>query len=495
MLSDEVIEKLSERLVNRIESLNTYMIKKIGEQIKNVGTLTPSQLREVFQSLKYGNDLDEIADKLAEITNLNIEDIYDIFEETAKSCQLYSKQFYDYKNIKFIPYDKNKALQEQVKSLARITANEYVNMSNTLAFVRINENGDRYFTDLSQTYQDVIDEAILSVSQGRESFMSVMRKTMRELTSSGIKTVDYKSGYSRRLDSAVRMNISTGLDNLHSELQERFGKEFGADGVEISHHKNPAPDHSSSEEIGWYDIDGRQFKLEEFEKINKDLNRHIGELNCKHKKLQIILGVSEPMYSEEQIQKDKEENIKGFEFQGKHYTNYEGEQLQRQLETKTREYRDRQIGAKSMGDIEEVYNCQGKIEELTKTYKELSDVSGLPTKIERLQVEGYRKNSGTTRKFYEEQLIGTKFDNYTINGISEHLLDRKTSRNVKVSDVKDTFANPLKIDKIKVDDQGRKSLKVVGEYATVSINPDSGIIITVWKTSSNRVRKLKGDIK
>lgn len=391
MLSDEVIEKLSERLVNRIESLNTYMIKKLGEQIKSIGSLTPSQLREVLQSLEYGNDLDDIINKLAEITNLNVKDIYDIFEETAKSCQLYSKQFYDYKNIKFIPYDSNKALQEQVKALAKITANEYINMSNTLAFARINENGNKYFTDLSETYQEVIDEAILSISQGRESFSSTMRKTMRELTSSGIRTVDYKSGYSRRLDSAVRMNIYTGLNNLHNELQERFGKEFGADGVEISHHTNPAPDHSSGEEKGWYDIDGRQFSLEEFSRINSDLNRHLGELNCKHKKIEIVLGASNPLYSEEQLKKDKEANIKGFEFQGKHYTNYEGEQLQRQLETKIREYKDRQIGAKAMGDMEEVYNCQKIIAELTQTYKELSDVSGLPTKIERLQVEGYRK--------------------------------------------------------------------------------------------------------
>lgn len=37
------------------------------------------------------------------------------------------------------------------------------------------------------------------------------------------------------------------------------------------------------------------------------------------------------------------------------------------------------------------YNCEGKIKQLTDKYKELSDISGLPTKVDRLRVDGYRK--------------------------------------------------------------------------------------------------------
>ena len=172
---------------------------------------------------------------------------------------------------------------------------------------------------------------------------------------------------------------------------------------------------------------------------------------------------------------------------------YEGTQLQRQIETKIRQYKDRQIGARAIDDNDEVYNCQEKIEQLTNKYKELSDISGLPTKIDRLRVDGYRTISGNTRSYFEDKLIGINANGYTINGISEHLLERKTSRNVKASDVENAFTNPLKIDKIKVDEKGRRSVNYIGEFATVSINPDTGIIVTVWKTSSKRVNKLKGD--
>lgn len=497
MLSEDTLERLSERLVDRIEGLNTYFIKKIGKQIKIIGTVTPSQISELLQSVQYGNDIDEIMNKIAEVTDMNVKDIYKIFEEVAKKNQTFSKKFYDYNKVKFIPYEENKTLQEQVMSIAKATANEYVNMSKTFAYMSINETGEKVFTSISDIYQKITDEAILSIAQGRESYQMAMKKSMKEMTRNGLRIVDYSSGYSRRADSSVRMNVMDGIRKLNREVQESFGKEFGANGIEVSHHLYAAPDHIDT-------IDGRQFstngektingiKYQNYDTVNNSLDRHVGELNCYHFPFQIVLGVSEPMYSKEQLEADKQANMHGFEYEGNHYTMYEGTQLQRQIETKIRQYKDRQIGARAIDDNDEVYHCQEKIEQLTNKYKELSDISGLPTKIDRLRVDGYRTISGNTRSYFEDKLIGINANGYTINGISEHLLERKTSRNVKASDVENAFTNPLKIDKIKVDEKGRRSVNYIGEFATVSINPDTGIIVTVWKTSSKRVNKLKGD--
>ena len=52
------------------------------------------------------------------------------------------------------------------------------------------ESGIKEFSSLSETYQKVTDRAILSLSQGRESFDTVMKRTMRELASQGLRTVD-----------------------------------------------------------------------------------------------------------------------------------------------------------------------------------------------------------------------------------------------------------------------------------------------------------------
>ena len=433
MLSEDVLERLSERLVDRIESLNTYFIKKIGKQIKTIGTITPSQLSELLQSVQYGNDINEIMNKIAKITDMNVKDIYKIFEEVAKKNQSFSKKFYDYKKIKFIPYEENKMLQEQVMSIAKATANEYVNISKTFAYMRKNANGIKEYTSLSEVYQKITDEAILSVAQGRESYQMAMKKAMKEMTSNGLRVVDYSTAYSRRADSSVRMNIMDGIRRLNREVQEQFGKEFEADGIEVSHHKYAAPDHIDT-------IDGKQFskngeiivdgvKYEDYNTINDSLLRHVGELNCYHFPFQIVLGVSKPLYTKEELEADKEENEKGFEFEGNHYTMYEGTQLQRQIETKIRQYKDRQIGAKEVDDTDEVYHCQEKIRQLTDKYYDLHKVSGLPTKIDRLRVDGYRKYSEKEYIARQTNILGQS------NGIGVSKTTRKFVEKIKLSQI------------------------------------------------------------
>ena len=57
MLSQEVEEKLANVLVSRIEETNTYILKRIGEAIKQISTLTPSQAYQIQQILKYRTEL------------------------------------------------------------------------------------------------------------------------------------------------------------------------------------------------------------------------------------------------------------------------------------------------------------------------------------------------------------------------------------------------------------------------------------------------------
>ena len=400
MIDERLIEKLTERLVNRIEEVNGYTLQKIGESIKQIGALTPSKAQQLAQILKYGGNYDKIVDKLAQITELNVKDIYDIFEEVAKSDYQFAKQFYDYKGVKYIPYEQNTALQNQVKALARITANEYVNFSRTLAFAK-NVDGKLVYTDLSRTYQETIDRAVLSVAQGKETFDSEMYKTIKELGASGLKTIDYASGRSVRLDSSVRQHLKGALRNLHNETQAVFGKEFGSDGVEISVHINPAPDHE--------EVQGRQFSKEEFAKFQNDQDavdyngvvfppehegrdrRSISEHNCYHYTFDIVLGISQPNYKEEELKQIIEDNKKGFELDGEHYTNYEGTQMQRRLETSIRQQKDIQIIARASGNKELIAHSQARITQLTKKYRQLSEVSGLPTKMDRMRVSDYKR--------------------------------------------------------------------------------------------------------
>lgn len=393
MLNETILEKLSERLVNRIEEANSYTLKLIGEQIGRIGSMTPTNANRLINVLKYGGDVDKIAKKLASVTNLNVKEIYEIFEEIAKTNYQFAKQFYDYRGKNYIPYDENISLQNQVKMLARATADTYFNLSKTTGFVTTDKLGNKVFNDIATTYQNTVDKAIISISQGKSGYYDTMRSTIKELGSSGIKTIDYESGYSRRLDSSVRMNIMDGIRDLHNKVQEYIGEEVGTDGVEISVHENPAKDHEMYQ--------GKQYSNEEYQKLNEKLVRPISTKNCYHYIFSIILGVSEPRYTEEELQGFIVRNEKGFELDGKHYTNYQGSQMMRKLETEIRRIKDTHIIASASGDNESLANSQRRIRDLTnsqrrirdlaKKYKELSDISGLPTKMDRLKVEGFKR--------------------------------------------------------------------------------------------------------
>ena len=334
MLSQEVEEKLAERLVDRIEEANSSILKKIGEAIKQISTLTPSQAYQIAQILKYGGTYNEIAKELARVSGKNVQDIYKIFEEVAKNNKQFAKQFYKYRNIDYIPYSKDIALQNQVNSIARLTADTYLNIANTrgIGFLFRNQNGQMYFKDIQQAYYEIIDRGILAISQGKETFQTEMRRIIKDVGGNGV--VIYESGRTRRLDSAVRMNLLDGIRQVSNETSQRFAQEYNADGVEISVHSNPAPDHA--------DVQGRQFSNEEYKKLSdgevaKDYKgisrqlghskngsyRHISEYNCYHKIFPIVLGVSKPEYTDKQLKEIQEKNEQGFEFEGKHYTNYE----------------------------------------------------------------------------------------------------------------------------------------------------------------------------
>ena len=214
-----------------------------------------------------------------------------------------------------------------------------------------------------------------------------MRSTIRQLADSGIKVHEeklaYDNGYNKRIDSAVRQDILTGIRQINIGIQEEIGQQLDANGIEISAHSPCAEDHLH--------IQGKQFSKKEFAKINGDLERPIGEYNCRHFIFSVILGVNQPSYTKKQLkQMEKESNAK-IEYEGKTYTKYEATQVQRKLETAIRQQKDRQIIARASGDKEEIGLAQQKISQLTTKYNDFSKKVGIDTYKNRLSVSGYKR--------------------------------------------------------------------------------------------------------
>ena len=409
-MDDKQIDKLIERLALRIDKANVYFLNTIGESIKKIGKLSPSKAQQLVQILKYGGNYEEIVNKISKLTNMNNNEIDKIFDEYAKQDQMFYKEFYEYRNIPFVKYSENEALINQTRALANISKGIMSNYSKTKAIgYSIRDlKGNVVFKGLKDTYNMLIDQALLNVGQGKETFDDGMKRILKDLGNSGLRTLEYESGRSVRLDSAVRMHLKSSLRELHNANQLIIADEIDADGVEISVHENPAPDHSEAQ--------GRQFTREEFDKLQnigtaKDINgkvidmhrelksgetadsfRPISELNCYHYIFAIVLGVNKPEYNDKQLEEINKKNEDGFVMDGKHYTNYQGLQMQRQLERKIREQRDTLALAKASDNKELITETNANINVLKNKYKELSDISGLKPKMKRLRsIQGINK--------------------------------------------------------------------------------------------------------
>lgn len=401
-LSDELVIS---RLIDRVESGNTFVLKQIGKTIKEIGQLKPSELYKLEQMIKYGARYDTIIERLSKITQLNIKEIDEIFEAYAERDYKFAEKFYKYRNITYIPFNEMTALKNEVEALSLMTKGTYMNLANTsvLGFWL----NDRFY-NIQEAYRYAVDQAILSISQGKDTFQHQMYSLLKQFGDSGIRTIDYESGTSRRLDSALKMNLRGGIRELHNATQEVLGKEFGADGVEITVHEYPAPDHALAQ--------GRQFTYDEYRKlqtigvaksytgltINMHLDlksteatrisfRPISQYNCYHNKFDIVLGVSKPQYTNEELEQIEKRNEKGFEYDGKHYSMYKGTQLMRRIETEIRKQKDNQILGREADNKELIETSQYKITQLTNRYKEVINASGLKSQLKRARVVGYKR--------------------------------------------------------------------------------------------------------
>lgn len=405
MLSEDAIQHLIKPIIDRQERINEFVIETICDRINEIGSIIPSDVHKLQQLLRRGGDVRKINNEIAKQTGLQVKDIKSIIRDVAKDNYKDVKPFYDYRMVPYMPMNKNTEIMNIVKSIANQTADSYVNMSKAQAFMIRDLANPKILkpTPIAETYYSVIDEAVQAAQSGVIDYNTAIRRTVKQLADSGLRYVTYntESGriYTQRMDTAVRRNVLDGIRAINQGVQDETGRQFGADGVEITVHDYPAKDHAP--------VQGHQFSLEEYAKLQGEENisyrdvdgvefdhfdRHIGTLNCRHFTYSIVIGYANPNYSNQELQEILDRNDKGYTLpNGKHYTMYECTQKQREFETNIRRAKDGQIAALSAGDEVLAREYQSKISKLQKQYKAFSDACGLNIQPARIQVAGYRK--------------------------------------------------------------------------------------------------------
>lgn len=202
------------------------------------------------------------------------------------------------------------------------------------------------------------------------------------MTNSGLRTVDYETGWSNRTDVAARRAVMTGLTQVTAKINENNAEKLGTDMFEVSWHSGARPSHQV-----WQ---GRWYKSSELESVC-GLGSVTGlcGANCYHSYYPVIPGISVPTYTEEELDEmNRQENIP-IDYNGKQYTKYEALQRQRQLETRMRAERQKiKLLQDGEADETDIMLARAKYRGTSQEYTSFSKAMDLPQQRQRVAIDG-----------------------------------------------------------------------------------------------------------
>jgi hypothetical protein len=221
-------------------------------------------------------------------------------------------------------------------------------------------------------------------------------------------------------------------------------------------------------------------------RVYEGFKRPIGEWNCKHFALPIIIGVSEPTYTEEELEKMRQNSRQ----------KYDATQEMRRRETELRKLKDRRMALSAAGDTLDAQRCQREINIKQKEYNSFCAKNGLSPHPERAQIEGYRRIATKELKDLENNgMINTyKGKGVEIIGDSEisqqtvRLVEEATKRVTSDFKILEKYSEPISFGYL---DSG---------LAMNKYNPNTGHNTIVLSKSDfanpdNLLKKLKEDYK
>ncbi len=375
MLTPEQIAALRDRAGQITDPINDFLLEDIARRIAEAGQLTSTASYQVWRMQQMGLSQSEIKKRLKKLLKKSSEEVEQLLTQSAEVGYRY-----DLKRLPTaagIPFEQNSTIQQIVSATVELALEDFTNLTQTIGMVDPHGNA----LPLQDVYRSCTDYVFKQVITGATDYNTAVRRATKNLVEKGVRVIDYESGVHTSVEAAVRRNIMGGLGLMQEQINAVNHDDFGCDGWEISAHANSAPDHEP--------IQGKQYTDEAYESLNNSLVRRIGTLNCGHAAFPIIMGVTPPQYTKEELEKFREDNEKGVTYDGKHYTGYEATQLQRKLERAIRKQKKRILVDEATGDEEKLLIDRIKLQRLRQEYNRFSKAAGLRTQNERLFVAGF----------------------------------------------------------------------------------------------------------
>ncbi len=488
MLKPNEIEAISMAFDKPMKQLENRIMQDIVRRIKINGEITRSADWQINRLYELGLAKEDIQKAIQEHLNINDDEIQDMFKNAVESGYVRDKALYDKLGKSFIEFADNAPLQQMLYAASKQTSGELKNITQSLGFAVRQPNGKLKFSMIADYYQKTLDSAMLDIASGAFDYNTVLKRTVSEMTNSGLRTVDYASGWSNRIDVAARRAVMTGVSQVTAKVNEDNAKALGTEHFEVSYHIGARPSHQE-----WQ---GRVYTREELTTVC-GLGSVTGlcGANCYHDYYPFVPGISERTYTDEQLDKMKAEENTPCEYGGKQYTKYEALQRQRRLETTMRAQRQQiKLLQEGGANEEDIINARCRYRGTSAEYARFSNAMNLPQQRDRVTVDGL--GNVVVRKY---KSIDKQNKKVIINMGSDKVAEIIKLGNINTQPLEKEFGK-LHTDEIVITDERIKHIKLrhpldyslFEEYGVQTVsNPD--IIIKDCKNEGTvfMVKRLK----
>ena len=459
MLSEEQIELLGDKyLVGLYQELEREVLQDIARRVRKTERLTETaeimakSMRENGYSaaeihaevMKKLNATPEYRRMIAENTYAYKQEVKQKIAETVKTAKEAGDKLIG--EAGEMAFNEDLSMWEQggvdlkPNSMKQITdgfkaqaKNDLKNITGTTAF----KSPLLGTVKTAEAYQRSLDLALLKVSTGTYSYRQACDDVIKEFTRSGLRTVDYASGRTYQVDTAVRMIVRTSTAQLAGKITEANCKTTGQDLVIISQHLGSRDTHVY--------FQNKVFSMSGKSKKYPDIHAPLGEgcaygrpeglqgPNCTHMFYPFWEGISEipePLKEPDPV-----------EYKGRTYTRYEATQQMRAMEREIRALKREKYVARTGGEVE---HLNAQIRTARADYMSFSEAMNLKPKENRLLV-GSERSKWAELKKNVPQLQIKKTKEWLDKSIDKAVATLEENQNVTRDELTTLFPPKVKI--------------------------------------------------
>lgn len=399
------IEKLTVKVSNIFSELEVRIMTDIVRRIKENSFASASVDWQISRLQQLGMAEEDIRGWIQSALQATDAEMDRIFSDEVYKQYYEQEHFFKLAGMQQIPLEENFVLQQLIEATKKQLQGEYKNLTGSMGFaIRNPATGRIQSSPLLEYYRTTMDQAVIDIKSGAFDYNTVLKRTVNQMTASGLRYIEYDSGHRDRIDVAARRAILTGFRQVQGKIMEMLANQLGTDLYEVSYHVGARPTHQP-----WQ---GKVWSMQELKQVCG-----LGEItglkgiNCYHDYKPIPPGAKRT-YTDEQLQKMLEEENTPKEYNGKQYTTYEALQQQRKMERGMRAQRQKiKLLQQGGADEQEIILAKAKYQGQMQTYKDFSEKMKLPEQKARIMQDGLKGKFMPTKaeqKVLEESAINDK---------------------------------------------------------------------------------------